>query len=634
MPDQYEEAAKEAAKLNSTISATTGAMRALAMAGQSASADMKILMEELAKAKAASDFGAEIAKLNEEIKKGAKGAEKALAQYIKITEVMANTEGVDAQIEGLEKLYSEQKKNAAAQVALAKTEGKFLKAAMLENWNAIKDGVKSSSGKTSLAKGAAGAIDLAKDPGKMLDMMGPWGVILKMIIDVIDQARKLRGEFMAANSASGNFSNGLKSIAKATRESANVMGSQTSFTTMGFSIEEVTDAYKALKSTGIESLGAVGEGLNENAINVISFAKASGESMEVVAGRLADLRRNFGKATDGQASQAYFKVLKTGEAVAQSGAMKLGDYMQAVYSLSDAFKDVGGGVEDVNMILSSTTKIMQGMGVPLGNIQKVAQGIIGISKASEGWKVFMAKQSGVQGGYAESLYSAEQRGQDFSVTKAGKFDAKKMIEMAQNAILKPTAGMQGANRQYMVEKMGKQFGMDEETTQVFQKLAAGAISQDEAAGSLQDLHEAAAKNAMDAKGMFDIIRNILMGMIAKPIIAIWAWLSSDPAAKKMGKAVDKAAGPNIFGGDNGTVNVGSAANKAGMALAKSSDQQASAEKAAAGSASGSTGGTSSKKETIHRIILEANGKEILDTAKAHTRKTVSKATVGLASGVK
>jgi hypothetical protein len=188
---------------------------------------------------------------------------------------------------------------------------------------------------------------------------------------------------------------------------------------------------------------------------------------------------------------------------------------------------------------------MEGMGRPLANIQKVAQGIMGITKASEGWQVFMAKQAGGSGGYAQSLFQAQQRGPGGAVTGAGKFDAMKMIQMARGAIMQPTAGIgDAATKQLMVERMGKQFGMDEETTQVFQKLSAGTISQDEAAMSLKSLHDAATKNNLDSKGMFDIIKGILIGIIAKPIVMIYqllqSWLPGQEDSS-IGEALDDAS---------------------------------------------------------------------------------------------
>jgi hypothetical protein len=406
---------------------------------------------------------------------------------------------------------------------------------------------------------AAGAINLAKDPRQVLQMMGgPWGVILNMIVDVIDGIRKTRSELMSASAASGHFADGL---GQANKEAIALNKSQAEFAAMGMDVGEVTEVYKSLKKTGISALGTVASGgkvwgaaMSSMAMDTIAFSKASGEAYDVVTSRFASFIRNFGIAKN-DVSAKYFSILKQATAVAQKGVMTVEDYMKGVESLSDAFKDVGVNVSQVSNILGGVSKVMENMGRPLANIQKVAQGILGISKASEGWQVFMAKMSGVAGGYAQSLFAAQQRGPGGSVTQAGKFDAMKMIQQARGAILQPTAGIgDAATRQLMVERMGQQFGMDTETTQVFQQLSAGTISQEEAATTLTQLHEAAKKNNLDSKGMFDIIRGILVGVIAKPIVMIYEMLQNFLGSKETGdssimKTLDSLqAGGNATGG--------------------------------------------------------------------------------------
>jgi len=149
---------------------------------------------------------------------------------------------------------------------------------------------------------------------------------------------------------------------------------------------------------------------------------------------------------------------------------------------------------------------------------------MGITKAGEGWRVFAAKMSGVQGGYAKALFAQEQRGPGFGVIGAGERDFSKDVQQGRAALLNPTAGIaDAATKQYMIEKMGQQFGMDSETTQVFQKLSAGAISDAEAATSLEEIHKATKEANLSQKGMFDILRGILVGLIAKPLAGMYSY---------------------------------------------------------------------------------------------------------------
>jgi hypothetical protein len=435
------------------------------------------------------------------------------------------------------------------QIDNLREQGKYIRANMKE-WS---QGFRNpETGKFSAGSTSQKVMETAQNPQAQLENLGgPWGMLIKFIIDTIDGIRKLRSELQAADAASGNF---VKGMGEASKAAMNLKQSQMEFATQGLDVEQVADMYKALKATGIDALGAISPTvgkLSEMADAVNIFSKATGEGYDAVAGRFADFIRNFGIAKS-DVKAKYFEILKTAEAVGQKGIMTTSKYMQSVMSLADAFKDVGVNVTDVNKVLSTVSTTMVKMGRPAENIQKVAQGIMGISKAGEGWKVFMAKMSGVQGGYAQSLFAAEQRGAGFDLTKAGKQDVGKMIAMARAAILQPTAGIgDTATRRLMIERMGSQFGMDAETTQVFQKLSEGAISQEQAAGSIEKLREAAQKYNLDSKGMFDIIRNILTGLIAKPIIMIYRILSNwkgSAADKKMAGDMDKAINKGAAGG--------------------------------------------------------------------------------------
>jgi len=97
--------------------------------------------------------------------------------------------------------------------------------------------------------------------------------------------------------------------------------------------------------------------------------------------------------------------------------------------------------------------------------------------------------------------------------------------------------------------------LDNGTVQVLQNMKTGKKGENDAAKQMKAMHDAAMQNNLDSKGMFDILRNILLGMIAKPIILIWKLIASwrhdtqsGLEANKMSKNLDKAIkGSNAAG---------------------------------------------------------------------------------------
>lgn len=510
---------------------------------------------------------------------------------------------------------------AQNQINLLKEQGKYIKANAKEWLEGFKN---PTTGKFSTGQASSQVMSAAQKPEAMLDMAGPWGMLLKFIVETIDGVRKMRSEMMTASAASGHFADGL---AKANVEAMNLTQGQTEFMAQGLDLAQVADVYKSLKATGIEALGAVSPivgQLSDSAQAVISFSKATGESFDAVSGRFASFIRNFGIAKQ-DVKAKYLEILQTATAVAQKGIMTTQQYMQNVMSLADAFKDVGMNVMGVNKILSSVSTTMQKMGRPLENIQKVAQGIAGISKAGEGWQVFMAKMAGSQGGYAQSLFAAQQRGPGGALAKPGQMDPMKMIEMARTAILKPTQGIgDQATRQLMIERMGGQFGMDTETTQVFQKLSAGTINQEQAAVSLKSLQEAAKKNNMDAKGMFDIIRGILTGLIAKPIIMIyrllskWTGMGGGTELNKMDQALGKGAAGGALIKQGGMLRVHANEVVAGGRVVPAAQvRQLGATGGGGGEGTSITVNVNMDANSLHKAFQEAENKTVVMLRKQH-----------------
>lgn len=399
---------------------------------------------------------------------------------------------------------------------IAKGLGKNLSAAWLE----FKDKFRNqSTGKVDAGHATAAVIGVAQDPLGALTAIPGWGVLIKLIVDVFDKTRRLTGELSAASAAGGDF---VGSMEKASKEAMTLSVAGVGLDTLGFSVDELAETFKTLKGTGIRAFGEMSGALTTHAKAVIAYSKAAGESQEAVAQRMASLVRNFGVQA-GDVEGTYTELIDSAIHAAKKGYTTTAGYMSMVQSLGEAFADTGVSILGVNKILSSVGSTMEKLGRPMQNMQKIASGIMGITKAGEGWQVFMARMSGVQGGYAATLFKAQQRGPNGQLAKAGEMDPAKYVQMARNMLLKPTAGIADqSTRQLMIEKLGSQMGMDTETTQVFQKMSAGKMGAGEAGTTLKKLWDESKKQNMSTKGMFDIIKNILTNLIALPVLGMYS----------------------------------------------------------------------------------------------------------------
>ncbi len=473
------------------------------------------------------------------------------AQYLiqrkQVVENKKQTQAMKEQYAALTQIREENekiKRQSRDRIDKLRQEGKEIRANAAEFAQRFKD---PNTGKVSAGQSVKAGTDIAQDPAQMLNAMGVWGIIIKFIVDIIDGVRKMRGEFTKASAAAGGFGNAL---ARANKDALLLSSSQAEFTkNYGLSSDQVSELYINLKNTGLEALGAVsgvGGQLSEIAHNTQTFALAAGESIDVVANRQASFVRNFGIAT-GDLGKQYAKVFGTAQTLAKAGIATTSKLMQTIQGLAESFTDVGVSIDSVRGIVSGVGKALKSLGAPLALLDKVSQGIMGISKASEGWQVFMAKMSGVQGGYGTALFAAQQR-QGLMLPGSGDFNAQRMIQMAGGALNKATAGVGDPRmKQILTERFGQKLGMDPRTTQVFQQLSSGAISQEDAAANLEELHEEAMEANLDAKGMFDILRDVLMGLIAKPIIAIYGFIQkwsgkANAADQKLLDAMNQKSG--------------------------------------------------------------------------------------------
>lgn len=428
------------------------------------------------------------------------------------------------------------------------------------------------------AKAGAGAVGIAQNPREMLNSLGPWGIIIGFIADVIDGVRMMGGELQKASAESGKFADSFDTTRE---ESQNLFNSQISLMTKyGMTVKEAGQIFGELKNTGIAALGVIpktGTALSGLALDVMSFAKATNQSTAEVSEQYASMVRSFGESVD-HLGDTYDAIFSMSAKAAGDGVAKVSEMVKTVFSLGDAFKEIGVNLKDVTKITGAVAKAIKDLGRPGGidQVQKIASGILGITRASEGWQVFMSKMSGNSGGFAQALFGQQQRGANFALPGAGEFDATKTINSFKGMLSKTTGGIADpATRQLMVEKMGQQVGMDTQTTQVFQKLMSGGMDEKMAKKDLEKIHKAAIDNNMSTKGMFDILKEVLVGMIAKPIIGIWKLISkwrgdaksseqADKLSEKLNKQPGEAAGSEV--GKIGSKAIGADVTRSGLMM--------------------------------------------------------------------
>jgi hypothetical protein len=489
---------------------------------QAAKAILSLAREELATEQAALNAAKQAGILSG---RKLKDAQRSLDYMVKEVAALKEQKSIIDHISKINDINLTKQRQA---VELAKEQGKNLKAAALEFKNRFRN---ESTGKVDAANASKGGVQLAQDPKQMLQALGPWGVLIGFIADVIDGVRMMGGELHKASAESGKFAD---SFNRTREESQDLFNSQISLMgKYGLTVKEAGQIFGELKSTGLDALGVIpktGTALSELALDVMSFAKATNQSTGQVAEQYAQIVRTFGKDSRNarQLTDTYNKIFTVASKAAQAGFGKMSELVSTVFSLGEAFKDVGMSADSVVRVVNGMTGALKSLkfAANAADINRIASGILGITKASEGWQVFMGKLSGMSGGYAQTLFQMQQRGSDFALPGAGKFDAGKTIQSFRGMLNATTGGISDPmTKQLMIEKMGQQVGMDTQTTQVFQRLMSGGMDEGAAKSDLEKIHKAAVDNNLSTKGMFDILKEILVGMIAKPILFIWKLLS-------------------------------------------------------------------------------------------------------------
>lgn len=477
--------------------------------------------------------------------------EKARLQIL--VDMDVRLEKQEAILENINKLNEKNKKVQEQEIDIMKKKGQMARAYFSEVAMNARRSFQTESGHTNAtsvvhgsANAAVAAHGVANDPGAALNNMGPYGMILKIIADVIDGARLMGAALHSASAEAGGFAD---SFGTAAREAINITSQQTNLMTeYGMTTEEVSNVYKELKGTGLAALGVIpqtGDAMSALALDTISFAKASNQATAQVSAQMAALVRTNGMAKE-KLSGAYDKIFSAADRMAKKGLASMSEIVQATFSMNESFKEMGMNVGGISNIIEGVGDALKKLGRPGGidMITKVADGILGLSKASEGWQVLMGKMSGMSGGFLQTLFTTQQRGANMMNPQANEYDPMKNIAMFKSMISKTANRAPDPRmRQFLTEKMGGQMGMDTGTVQVMQQMMSGKMSQNKAVIEMKKLHEAAKENNMSSKGMFDILRNILIGMIAKPLMYIWKWTAkgSDKAeAERMTNMVNQA----------------------------------------------------------------------------------------------
>jgi len=437
-------------------------------------------------------------------------------------------------------------------------QGKHLQA----NLQKIKDSVHQNG---ILGAGAEGAGKIAKGAedieANTYAALGPWGVLIKLIVDVIDGVRKTRSELQAAAADTGDFTNAWGT---ANRETININKNVGELMyKYGKTKEEVVALSVALKSTGFRDFGAsvvsASGDINNFAKSAMNFANATGQDVGTVVGQYKALRTTFTglKAPLSDISDAYLTMYRQGAKLANEGLATTKEWIGEIMGLGDAFSAVGMSMKSIEVVAASTKRAMRDMGFAIKDSAQITQKLLGaVNATSEGWKVLIGQTMGIGGGggFSQTLFGMQQRGPGMKMPGSDKFDATTFLKQVGGAISKITSGVgDAANRQYLTEKIAGGMGLDERSTQVLQQLQAGKISAEEAAVSMEEIDRAAKKQNLDSHSMFDIIKTILVGMIAKPIVMIYDFLTrwlpgvkADPGMASVKKNMDK-----ISSGANG-----------------------------------------------------------------------------------
>ncbi len=176
------------------------------------------------------------------------------------------------------------------QIEKLKSEGNWIRAngrEFLKQKFSLKDneGIGTAGGATKAAKAYTGANDVAGDPGQMLNMLGPWGLLIKLFLDVTDKANKMGAELQQAAGATGQVTKGFSAFrGLALDTQVNMLSLSNAFGMMGMNAEQVFKDAGELVSAGVKLDDVLGpDGMTDTFKNLEGMAIGTGQSLGTVA---------------------------------------------------------------------------------------------------------------------------------------------------------------------------------------------------------------------------------------------------------------------------------------------------------------------------------------------------------------
>jgi hypothetical protein len=264
---------------------------------------------------------------------------------------------------------------------------------------------------------------------------------------------------------------------------------------------------------------------------VFTFAKNTGQADDQVIAQFAEMTRLNGLSTTALRGN-YMELMGDAKKVAGTMRATTTETMQAIFSLDAQFSDMGINIQSIGDVIGGVAQAFKElqMGGTIKDFQEVASQILGISKASEGALVMMGKMNGMTGSFAKILFEVQGRDpKTGAITQNSKsaFDNFSKMSTEMDAITTRMGGDQQTKTMMRMKMMKDMFHFDDKGASAAIKLwqdykaSDGKLSKGNIGASFDKMREAAQEEQMNSKGMFDIIRELLMGFIAKPIIAIW-----------------------------------------------------------------------------------------------------------------
>ncbi len=362
------------------------------------------------------------------------------------------------------------------------------------------------------------------------------GAIVKIVVDLIDKFRKMSGELQASDAAAGNFGDSIEKYQKMAYDMFGA-GGKKAFSNLRLNADEAGKVIQTLNRTGVLSIKDVskawGEGIDSIGTATVVFAKASGETEEIVSQRLASIMRNFRASTPEQATKIYKRLLDDAQTVAKRGTITTSEYLQTVMSLSEAFSDMGMDVGGVSKMVRGLHLTLGALKVPSKVISEVANGLMSLSKVSDEWASFIGMKSGGGNDFLSSLGNFQQRGPNFETAalSGGNFDIGKTLKDTWSTLKQSSMGAGGINEQrYLMEQIGKQMGLSPNMVGALKKIEESGMSTEDQGKTFEALKRATLDNVSSTKDLATLLKDWIQTYIFQPLMGIW-------------KAVEK-----VFGG--------------------------------------------------------------------------------------